>query len=227
MLISIPNVLGKDDVARFRQLLDAADWRDGRITAGSLARAQKHNLQLDDAAEPAASLSHEIVQRLGTHPLFISAALPGKIHPPRFNRYVDGGTYGAHIDSALMRVPGSGITLRTDLSATLFLSEPAEYDGGELQIEGPFGVQAAKLAAGDLMLYPASSLHQVTPVTRGARVAAFLWVESFVRDAGERTLLFDLDQTIQSLSRTLPATDPQLVRLTGVYYNLLRRWCGS
>lgn len=224
MLISIERVLDKDEVRAFRARLDAADWQDGARTAGTLARAAKHNQQLDDAAEPALSLGPHLLRKLGSHPLFVSAALPGKIHPPKFNRYADGGTYGLHVDSAVMHVAGTGVTLRSDLSATLFLSEPDEYDGGELEIEGAFGAQAVKLEAGDLVLYPSSSLHRVTPVTRGARIASFFWIESLVRDEGARTLLFDLDQAIQGLTPRLDPQDPQLLQLTGVYHNLLRRW---
>src|SRR5574343_457012 len=224
MLIPVCGVLRKEEVQEFRQLLDQADWQDGLKTAGTLARAVKRNQQLDDASPLAIDLGNRILRRLAATPLFISAALPKKIYPPKFNRYADGGTYGAHVDSAVMPVPGTQITVRSDLSATLFLAEPDEYDGGELEIEGPFGVQAVKLAAGDMVLYPSSSLHRVTPVTRGARVASFFWIESMVGDEGERTLLFDLDQAIQGLTPRTAPDDPQLLKLTGVYHNLLRRW---
>jgi len=224
MLIPIENVLSADEVAAMRARLDAATWDDGLATAGTLARHVKRNQQLDDASPLAVELGNAILRRLGETPLFISAALPAKIYPPKFNRYADGGTYGAHVDSAIMQVPGTTVSLRSDLSATLFLAEPEEYDGGELEIEGPFGIQAVKLAAGDMVLYPSSSLHRVTPVTRGERIAAFFWLESMVRDEGERTLLFDLDTNIQALQDELPADHPQLLSLTGVYHNLLRRW---
>ncbi|HEX2561340.1 Fe2+-dependent dioxygenase [Phenylobacterium sp.] len=224
MLIAIDKVLTKDEVAACRRRLDAAQWLDGALTAGTLARSQKTNQQLDDADPAAIALGEDILRRLWPHPLFISAALPAQIFPPRFNRYAGGGAYGAHVDSALMRPPGGERTLRSDLSATLFLSEPEEYDGGELEIEGAFGVQAVKLEAGDLILYPSSSLHRVTPVTRGARIAAFFWIESHVADEGERTLLFDLDQAIQGLTLKAGPDHPQLLKLTGVYHNLLRRW---
>jgi PKHD-type hydroxylase len=224
MLIPIENVLSADEVAAMRIRLDAAAWQDGLATAGTLARHVKRNLQLDDASPLAVELGNAILRRLAETPLFISAALPAKIYPPKFNRYADGGTYGAHVDSAIMQVPGTQVSLRSDLSATLFLAEPEEYDGGELEIEGPFGIQAVKLAAGDMVLYPSSSLHRVTPVTRGARVASFFWIESMVRDEGERTLLFDLDTNLQALQADLPADHPQLLSLTGVYHNLLRRW---
>lgn len=224
MLIAIENVLSKDEVAQFRARLDCADWQDGLKTAGTLARSAKRNLQLDDASELAISLGNHILRKLGSHPTFISAALPNRIYPPKFNRYADGGTYGAHVDSALMQVPGTSVTVRSDLSATLFLSEPEEYEGGELQIEGPFGVQAVKLEAGDMVLYPSSSLHQVTAVTKGARVASFFWIQSLIQDEPSRTLLFDLDQAIQGLTRTHPQGHPDLLKLTGVYHNLLRMW---
>ena len=224
MLITIDNVLSKDEVRQFRAHLDAAAWNDGVDSAGTLARSVKHNQQLDDDAEVAAGLRNHLLRQLGSHPLFISAALPRKIYPPKFNRYAGGGAYGTHVDSAVMHIPGTGLSLRSDLAATLFLAEPDEYDGGELEIDGAFGVQAVKLAAGDMVLYPSSSLHRVTPVTRGARVASFFWIESLVGDDAERTLLFDLDQAIQQLTPVLAADQENLLRLTGIYHNLLRRW---
>lgn len=227
MLIPIENVLSKKEVAEFRSRLDQAAWQDGLKTAGTLARHVKRNEQLDDDGEPARSLGDRILRRLATLPRFISAALPARIYPPKFNRYADGGTYGIHVDSALMPVPGTSITVRTDLSATLFLAEPGEYDGGELEIESAFGVQAVKLDAGDMVLYPSSSLHRVTPVTRGARIASFFWIQSMVSDEGERTLLFDLDQSIQALTPLVAADDERLLKLTGVYHNLLRRWAST
>jgi PKHD-type hydroxylase len=224
MLITIDNLLSPDEVRQFRARLVEAAWSDGGASAGALARTVKHNQQLDEALEPAVGLGNHLLRQLGNHPLFISAALPRKIYPPRFNRYVAGGGYGTHVDSAVMHVAGTGVSLRTDLAATVFLAEPDEYDGGELEIDGQFGVQAVKLAAGAMVLYPASSLHRVTPVTRGARLASFFWVESLVADDAARSLLFDLDQTIQSLTPALAADDANLLRLTGIYHNLLRRW---
>jgi PKHD-type hydroxylase len=224
MLIVIEGVLDKVTVAGARLSLDNADWQDGAASAGTLARSQKFNQQLAESDRVGVAIGEEILRRLGAHPLFISAALPNKIYPPRFNRYADGGSYGAHVDSALMRTPRGNITVRSDLSATLFLSEPDEYEGGELEIEGVFGMQAIKLEAGDLILYPSSSLHRVTPVTRGARVASFFWIESFVGDETERTLLFDLDQAIQGMTPLTQPGDKNLLNLTGVYHNLLRRW---
>ncbi|MYN07593.1 Fe2+-dependent dioxygenase [Pseudoduganella aquatica] len=224
MLITIDNVLSKDEVGQFRAWLDRAEWQDGAATSGSQARRVKHNLQLADGVEPAVSLGNHILRAVASHPLFVSAALPRRIYPPKFNRYQDGGTYGTHVDSAVMQLPGGGQALRSDLSATLFLAEPDEYEGGELEIEGEFGVQAVKLAAGSLVLYPSSSLHRVAPVTAGARLASFFWIESLVADDGERSMLFDLDQSIQRLTPALEQHQRELVKLTGIYHNLLRRW---
>lgn len=210
-----------------RETLAGAHWQDGRESAGTLARAVKHNQQLRADDPLAAQLGEQVLRALGSKLLFTSATLARRIYPPRFNRYTAGGSYGVHVDSALMPLPHSSQSLRSDLSATLFLSEPDEYDGGELEIETPFGAQAVKLEAGDLVLYPSSSLHRVTPVTRGARIASFFWIESMVGDDGARCLLFDLDQSIQSLQAVqpaLPADDARLLKLTGVYHNLLRRW---
>jgi PKHD-type hydroxylase len=170
------------------------------------------------------TLGNEILRRLGNHPQFISAALPDKIYPPRFNRYDVGETYGTHVDSAVMRIPGANITMRSDLSATIFLSAPDAYDGGDLEIEGSSGTQAIKLAAGSMVLYSSSTLHRVTPVTRGTRYASFMWIESLVRENTARTSLFELDQTIQKLTVTLGPKDENVLRLTNVYHNLLRQW---
>jgi len=224
MLIAIEGVLDQQEVGLIRQRLDAAKWLDGAATAGAIARAQKSNQQVDDNDPLAIALGDDLVRRIASHPLFVSAALPNKIFPPKFNRYAGGGAYGAHVDSALIRTPRGDVTVRSDLAATLFLSEPGDYDGGELEIEGAFGVQSVKLAAGDLVLYPASSLHRVTPVTRGVRLASFFWVESFVGDDGERALLFDLDQAIQGMTPLAAPGDENLLKLAGVYHNLLRRW---
>ena len=224
MLIPIHQLLSKDEVSQFRALLDKADWQDGVKTAGNLSRSIKQNQQLDENGELAISLGNHILRKLGNHPLFISAALPHRIYPPKFNRYANGGTYGAHVDAALMQVPGTNVTVRSDLSATLFLCEPDEYDGGELEIEGSFGVQSAKLDAGDMLLYPSSSLHRVTPVTRGARVCSFFWIQSVIADDGARTLLFDLDRSVQGLTSSVGGDDENLLKLIGVYHNLVRRW---
>jgi PKHD-type hydroxylase len=224
MLTTIEQVLSKDEVRQFRCYLDQAQWQDGADTAGALARRVKSNLQLDDQSEVAISLGHHILRNLGSHPRFISAALPRKIYPPKFNRYQNGGNYGTHIDSALMHIPGTHLQLRSDLAATLFLCEPDEYDGGELEIDDEFGVQTIKLSAGDMVLYPASSMHRVLPVTRGDRVASFFWIESLVGDDGERTLLFDLDEAIRNIAPVSEAEEKNLLKLTGIYHNLLRRW---
>ncbi|HEX7874867.1 MAG TPA: Fe2+-dependent dioxygenase [Sphingobium sp.] len=224
MMIVIEGLLDAAELADFRARLLAGEWQDGAATAGAFAQGQKHNLQLQDGTEPGIGLGHLIVQKLWANPLFISAALPRAIYPPRFNRYMSGQDYGAHIDSALMRPVGASSMLRTDLSATLFLSDPDEYDGGELDIEGGFGAQSVKLAAGDLVLYLASSLHRVAPVTRGERLASFFWIESLVADDANRAMLFDLDQTIQRLTHQLGQGNRELIGLTGLYHNLVRRW---
>ncbi|MBB6122397.1 Fe2+-dependent dioxygenase [Sphingobium subterraneum] len=224
MLIVIDNLLDEGEVARFREQLDQASWIDGAVTAGTRSFTVKQNRQLAEDDPLAVALGNRILHRLGTNALFLSAALPEKIYPPKFNLYQDGGHYGTHVDSAIMRVAAADLTLRTDLSATLFLSDPADYDGGELLIEGAFGAQEVKLAAGDMVLYPSSSLHRVNPVTRGQRIASFFWIQSAVPDEAARALLFDLDQSIQSLSAGASASHPEIERLTHIYHNLLRRW---
>jgi len=224
MLTVIDQVLTPGEVRELREALSAANWTDGARTAGSRSVAVKQNLQLDRNDPLAAELGATILRKLGSHPLFLSASLAERIWPPVFNLYQDGGHYGTHVDSALMRLPEANLTLRSDLSATLFLSEPGEYDGGELVIEGDFAAQPVKLAAGDMVLYPSSSLHQVSPVTRGQRIAAILWLQSAVADEAARTMLFDLDQSIQSLSVGRAGDDPDIERLIRVYHNLVRRW---
>jgi PKHD-type hydroxylase len=224
MLIVIENVLDADEVKAFRARLSSAAWVDGAPTAGSRSVAVKQNLQLDRTDPVAEELGQIILRKLGAHPVFISASLAEKIWPPVFNRYENGGHYGTHVDSALMRLPEAGLTIRSDLSATLFLSEPDEYDGGELLIEEQYGAQAAKLNAGDMVLYPSSSLHQVTPVTRGQRVCAIMWMQSAIADAAARGMLFEMDQSIQALSVGRAKDDPDVDRLIHVYHNLLRRW---
>jgi PKHD-type hydroxylase len=227
MLLIIENVLSKEEVQQFRAHMEQANWEAGSKSAGTLARSAKQNLQLDDASELATGLRNHILRKLGNHPLFISSALPAKIYPPKFNCYTNGGAYGTHIDSALMPVPGTNISVRGDLSATLFLSEPNEYAGGELEIQGIEGGQGIKLAAGDMVLYSSGYLHQVKPVTQGSRIASFFWVESYVRDEKQRGILFELDQTIQQLTPKLSATDAELIKLTGLYHNLLRCWANT
>lgn len=223
MLQQIPGLLDAELVSRFRAQLDAADWEDGRVTAGHQARNVKHNRQLTEEHPLARELGAVILQRLAASSLFTAAALPLKVFPPLFNRYEGGGHFGAHVDTAVRYVNQAPYRVRTDLSATLFLSDPDAYDGGELSIEDTYGTHRVKLPAGDLLLYPASSVHEVRPVTRGARVAAFFWIQSMIRDDGQRTLLFQLDRAIQDLNRDVPG-HTSTVALTGTYHNLLRRW---
>ncbi len=223
MLLQIPNVLTKSEIGDVRAILDAAEWVDGRVTAGHQSARAKDNEQIPESDPAARQVGERIVAALARSPLFRSAALPLHVFPPLFNRYSGGQSFGSHVDNAIRQIAGTAHQLRTDLAATLFLSEPAEYDGGELVIEDTFGVQSVKLEAGNLVLYPASSLHHVRPVTRGARVSSFFWIQSLVRDDGERTLLFDLDLSIQRLGTDHP-DHPSLLQLTGVYHNLLRRW---
>lgn len=224
MLIVIENVLDEAEVRTFRERLATASWVDGAATAGSRSIAVKQNLQLAAGDALAVELGNVVLRKLGHNPLFVSAALAEKIWPPVFNCYQDGGHYGTHSDAALMRLPEANLTIRSDLSATVFLSDPEEYDGGELVIEEQFGGQAVKLAAGDMVLYPSSSLHQVTPVTRGQRICAIMWMQSAVADTAARSMLFDLDQSIQALSVGRAKDDEDVDRLIRVYHNLLRRW---
>jgi len=223
MLIRIPDVLTPDEVAQFRAALDKADWADGRVTAGAQAARVKNNRQLTEEHPVARELGEVILRKLAHSPLFTSAALPLKVFPPLFNRYEGGGSFGTHIDTAVRYTRIAPHRVRTDVSATLFLSDPGDYDGGELTVEDTYGTQSIKLPAGHMILYPASSLHQVTPVTRGARIGAFFWVQSMVRDDSRRTLLFEMDRAIQRLNADVP-DHPSLVQLTGVYHNLLRGW---
>jgi PKHD-type hydroxylase len=223
MLITIPDVLTAAQVTKARDLLDAAEWVDGRVTAGHQSARTKDNVQLPEAHPVARELGEMILLALGQSALFMSAALPLKVFPPLFNRYAGGQSFGTHVDNAIRQDPRTGGRIRTDLSATLFLSEPAEYDGGELSVEDTYGVHAVKGAAGSMVLYPATSLHHVTPVTRGARVSSFFWLQSMVRSDGDRSLLFDMDNAIQRVERESPGS-AAAVQLTGVYHNLLRRW---
>ncbi|PKU25627.1 Fe2+-dependent dioxygenase [Telmatospirillum siberiense] len=223
MLTHIPGVLGADQLTAFRNALDQADWIDGRVTAGYQSSRVKNNHQLAPGDPTAERLGALILAELARTPLFIAAALPLKVVPPLFNRYAVGQTYGNHVDGAVRPVEGSSERVRTDLSATLFLSPPDDYDGGELVIEDSFGAHRVKLAAGDMVLYPGSSLHRVEPVTRGVRLASFFWIQSMIREDGQRRMLFDLDSAIQQLAQVLP--EHQAVPLvTSVYHNLLRRW---
>jgi PKHD-type hydroxylase len=226
MLVCIPEVLSKADVADFRRIMDDCAWEDGRSTAGAQSALVKRNEQLPPDSEVARKLGNRVIQALTANPRFIAAAIPLRIFPPLFNRYVaDGGHhFGVHVDNAVRGDHLTGLRIRTDFSATLFLAEPEEYDGGELVIEDTYGSHDVKLAAGDLVLYPASSLHLVTPVTRGARVASFFWLQSMVRDAHARSMIFDLDAAIQSLTARIGRDDPDTVKLAGIYHNLIRYW---
>ncbi len=223
MLVRVSALLDGESLAQVRQWLQEAAWENGRITAGFQSAQVKHNLQLDQSNAVARSAGELIVHALERNPLFLSAALPHHLYPPLFNRYEPGMAFGAHVDNAVRQVPGTPHRLRTDVSATLFLSSPEDYDGGELVIEDTYGTREVKLTAGDLVVYPASSLHRVNPVTRGVRLAAFFWVQSMVPDDGARTLLFELDSSIRTLTHTGADRDA-LLRLTACYLNLIRRW---
>jgi len=223
MLLQIPDVLTAEEVSRCRQVLEQAEWIDGRITAGHQSARAKDNMQLPEDHSAARQVGDLILGALQRSSLFMAAALPANHIPPLFNRYQGGQSFGTHVDNAIRQVTGTPHRVRTDLSATLFFANPEEYDGGDLVIEDTYGVHKVKLPAGHLILYPSTSLHHVVPVTRGARLASFFWIQSMVRDDGERTLLFDLDMTVQRLSQDLPENSAT-VQLTGIYHNLLRRW---
>jgi len=227
MMIQVPGVLDQDGVARIRSIIDAADWIDGNQTSGYQAALAKRNEQLPEGCAAMREAGAIILDALSRAPLFIAAALPLKIFPPLFNRYAGGQTFGTHVDSAIRVQRGSEFRIRTDLSATLFLEPPEGYDGGELVVEDQFGVQKVKLPAGDLLLYPASSLHHVTPVTEGCRTASFFWIQSMVRDTEARRTLFELDMSIQTLAQDVGQENRSIIQLTGVYHNLLRRWADS
>jgi PKHD-type hydroxylase len=223
MLLHVPEVLTPAQVAMVRRELEHAEWIDGRITAGHQSARAKSNTQIRENTELAERLGTLILDALQTNALFATAALPLRVFPPLFNRYQIGDSFGTHVDNAIRQIPGTPHRIRTDLSATLFFSEPDDYDGGELDVEDTFGVHQIKLPAGHMILYPASSLHHVRPVTHGVRLASFFWIQSLVRDDAERTLLFDLDIAIQQLRADAPDL-PAEVQLTNVYHNLLRRW---
>ena len=220
MLLHVPSLLTPGELAAMRARLESAAWGDGRVTAGHQSVRVKDNLQLPQDSADAREMGLTIVGALERNALFVSAALPAWIFPPLFNRYEPGMGFGAHIDNAIRKVPGTPLLIRTDISATLFLSAPEDYDGGELIVEDTYGTQNVKFAAGDMVLYPATSLHRVAPVTRGARIAAFFWVQSLVKDDAERSILFQLDRSIMEL----PQDHPSVLRLTGVYHNLVRKW---
>lgn len=223
MMLQIPNVLTPGQLGQFRQALQQADWADGKITAGYQSAKAKHNLQLPEDHPTTRELGAVVVDALAKNSLFMSAALPLKVFPPLFNCYQGGGSFDVHVDNAIRDIRGTPHRVRTDISATLFLSEPGEYDGGELVVEDTFGAHKVKLPAGHMVLYPASSLHKVEAVTRGARLASFFWVQSLVREDAHRAQLFDLDNAIRALTDSVP-DHPALVQLTGVYHNLLRGW---
>ena len=223
MLIQVPDVLTAAQVADARAKLDAADWVDGRVTAGPQSAMVKRNDQLPESHPLARELGAMIVGALQRNPLFVTAALPLHVFPPLFNRYAGGQSFGSHVDNAIRPVPGSGHRIRTDVSCTLFLTAPEEYDGGELVVEDVYGLHSVKLPAGHMVLYPATSLHHVRPVTRGARVSSFFWLQSMVRSDADRTLLFDLDRAVRTLTSER-ADHPVAVQLTAVYHNLLRKW---
>jgi PKHD-type hydroxylase len=222
-MLEIPGVLDPRQVQLCRETLAEARWEDGRITAGFQSALAKNNAQIPEENPTAHRLGDMIVSALERTPLFVSAALPLRVFPPLFNRYAGGQAFGTHVDNAIRQVKGTPHRIRTDLSATLFLTQPDEYEGGVLTIEDRFGVQQVKLPAGHMVLYPASSLHHVTPVTRGVRIAAFFWIQSMIRDDTRRALLFDLDTAIQSLGRDVP-DHATVVQLTGIYHNLVRQW---
>lgn len=227
MLLKIPQILDADGVARARALLAAAPWSDGRSTAGRQAAQVKNNEQLSPGSDQHRELQALVLQALERHPLFFSATLPKRVLPPQFNRY--GGatnTYGNHVDQAVRYLPGGLQRVRTDISCTLFLSDPADYDGGDLVIDTTFGEQRVKLAAGDMVVYPGTSVHRVEPVTRGARLASFFWIESMVRGDEQRRLLYEMDMSLMALRTELGET-PELVQLTGTYHNLLRMWADT
>jgi PKHD-type hydroxylase len=223
MLLEIPGVLSPEQVRRFRARLDAARWIDGNVTSGHQSARAKYNEQVPEESVEARELGEEILHALASSQLFMSAALPKQVFPPLFNRYGPGMTFGSHIDAAIRSHAPSGVRVRTDISATLFLTAPEEYDGGELLVEDTYGVKRVKLSPGSMVLYPSTSLHRVEPVTRGSRVSSFFWIQSLVREDAQRALLFDLDMAIVRLTREHPG-DPSLVALTGVYNNLLRMW---
>lgn len=223
MLIQIPDVLSAEEVIHARRVLDGAEWVDGRVTAGHQSAKTKDNVQIPEGHPAARELGGMIVTALQRNALFLTAVLPLHVFPPLFNRYAGGQSFGSHVDNAVRQITGTAHRIRTDLSATLFFSAPDEYDGGELVIEDTYGVHTVKLPPGHLVLYPSTSLHQVRPVTRGARTSSFFWIQSMIRDDGDRTLLFDLDSAIRSLN-DIGVAQQAAVQLTGVYHNLLRKW---
>lgn len=224
MLLHIPEVFTKAEVKALRATLDAGPWADGNMTSGHQSATAKKNSQLPEDSAEAKEVSGLVVRALNANPMFVAAALPHTIFPPLFNRYEGGGEFGVHVDNAIRQQRGGGLRIRSDLSATLFLSEPEDYDGGELIVEEMYGPQSVKLPAGDMVLYPSKSLHRVTPVARGARVSSFMWLQSLIRDDGDREMLFRMDVAIQRVALEKGPKDQAVIELTGVYHNLLRRW---
>ena len=224
MLLQIPGLLSPEDLALVRGRLEKATWVDGRVTAGPQSAKAKANLQLPEDGMDARELGDIIVRALQRNPTFLSATLARHVYPPLFNKYEAGMNFGTHIDNAIRQVPGVPLRIRTDISATLFLNAPEEYDGGELLVEDTYGAHAVKLGAGDLILYPATSLHRVAPVTRGARIASFFWIQSLVPEDSNRQILFDMDRSIAELGATQPADSAAILRLTAAYHNLVRKW---
>ncbi len=224
MIISVPAVMTRHELDQMHDHLNQGSWQSGDLTAGEQAKQVKHNEQLDPNSKLAQQLGDFVLDKLAQHPLFLSAALPLKIYPPLFNRYQDNGTYGFHVDNAVRFISGSATRVRSDLSATLFLSEPDEYEGGELIIQDQFGEHKVKLAAGDMILYPSSSLHKVTPVTQGQRTSVVLWLQSMVKENSHRDMLFNLDQSIQNLTKEHNADHPEVIKLSQLYQNLIRQW---
>ncbi|MDR9525594.1 Fe2+-dependent dioxygenase [Acinetobacter baumannii] len=224
MIHHIPNVLSKEQVQYFRNEMDKIEWVNGKVTAGTLSATVKRNQQLPEDHPLTHHLSNIILEALGTHPLFLSAAIPLDIIPPLFNRYENQESFGFHVDNSIRRIRGTNERLRTDLSCTLFLSEPEEYEGGDLVVEDTYGYHEVKLPAGDMILYPSTSLHEVTTITSGCRIASFFWVQSMVRDDAERHMLFNLDQTVQNLRMQLGDNHSEVIKLTNLYHNLMRKW---
>lgn len=224
MIHHIPNVLSKEQVQYFRDEMEKIEWINGKVTAGTLSATVKHNQQLPEDHPLTHHLSNIILEALGQHPLFLSAAIPLDIIPPLFNRYENHESFGFHVDNSIRRIRGTNERLRTDLSCTLFLSEPDEYEGGDLVVEDTYGYHEVKLPAGDMILYPSTSLHEVTAITAGCRIASFFWVQSMVRDEAERHMLFNLDQTVQNLRIQLGDNHSEVIKLANIYHNLMRKW---
>ncbi|MGZ8251944.1 MAG: Fe2+-dependent dioxygenase [Methylophilaceae bacterium] len=226
MLLHIPEVLNADELSEMRELMARAEWTDGKVTAGTQSAQVKRNIQLPETSEDAEAARQIVLRALSRNGLFFSAALPKKIYPPLFNQYREGMDFGAHVDNAVRTHAISGMHVRTDISCTLFIADPEDYEGGELVVEDTYGHQMVKLPAGDMVLYPGTSLHHVRPVTRGARLASFFWVQSMIREDVQRTLLFDMDASIASLRQQTGDSDA-VIRMTGIYHNLIRMWADT